>query len=89
VILFAKSYDEIASGRLLGLGAGPAECGHKEDGIGIAAKVMAQDLKRSSGVIKVVGHLGGRAVLDEIGSQGLVHAVFGVGGFQEEATAFA
>jgi len=89
VILFTEPYDEIPSGRLLGLRAGSGACGHKEDGFGIAAKVMAQDLKGSRRVIKVVGHLGGGAPLDEIGSQCLVHAVFGVGGLQKEAAAFA
>ena len=89
MILFAQPYDEISSGRLLGLRAGSGACGHKEDGFGIAAKVMAQDLKRSNRVIKVVGHLGGGASLDEIGSQSLVHALFGGGGFQKEAAAFA
>jgi len=89
VILFAQPYDEIPSGRLLGLRAGPGVSGHKEDGFGIAAKVMAQDLKGSRRVIKVMGHLGGGASIDKISSQCLIHALFGVGGFQKEATAFA
>jgi hypothetical protein len=50
---------------------------------------MAQDLKRSSGVIKVMSHFGRGATLDKIGSQGLVHAVFGVGGFEKKPTAIA
>ena len=84
----SRPYDEISSGRLLGLRARSGACGHKEDGFGIAAKVMAQNLKRSSRVVKVVGYLGGGASLDEIGSQSLVHALFGVSGFQKEAAAF-
>ena len=89
MILLAQPYDEIASSRFFGLRARSGVCGHEEAGLGIAAKVMAQDLKRSRRVIKVVSHLGGGAPLDEIGSQCLVHAVFGVGGLQKEAAAFA
>jgi hypothetical protein len=89
VILFAQPYDEITSGRLPGLRAGSGACGRKEDGFRIAAKVMAQDLKRSRRVIKVVRDFGGGPFVDEIGPQSLVHAVFGVGGFQKEAAAFA
>jgi len=89
VILLAESYDEISGGRLLGLRAGSGTCGHKKDGFGIAAKVMAQDLERSWRVIKVMGDLGGGASLDEIGSQSLVYAVFGIGGLQKEAATFA
>jgi hypothetical protein len=50
---------------------------------------MAQDLKGSRRITKITSHLGGGAALDEISSQSLVHAVFGVGGFQEKVTAFA
>jgi hypothetical protein len=50
---------------------------------------MAQDLKGSRRVPEVLGHLGRGATLDEIGSQGLVHALFGGSGFQEEAAAFS
>src|SRR5664280_249347 len=89
VILLAQTHDEIASGGLLRLGGWSRARGDKEDGVGIAAEVMAKNLEGSGGVVEGASDLGRGKFINEIGSQSLVHTLLGVGGFEKKAAAFA
>ena len=51
--------------------------------------MMAQDLKRSGGVAERARNFGGGAAIDEIGSQSLVHPLFGIVGLKKELKAVA
>jgi hypothetical protein len=48
------------------------------------AKAVAEHAEAIGGVAEAVGDLGGREALDEIGAQGLVLPVGGVGGYEED-----
>ena len=50
---------------------------------------MTEDLKRSGRVTEGAGDLAGGTVVDEIGSQSLVHALLGVIGLEKELAAVA
>ena len=85
VVLFAQLDDQVAGGRFLGLGLRAVARGHKEDRVGLAAEVVAQDVKGVERVAEGAGDLFGGAALDQESAQGLVLAVFGQAGFEEEA----
>jgi hypothetical protein len=55
----------------------------KEVGLG-AAEMMTQDAKRAWGVAKALGDVGRGETFDEVGTEGLVLALGGGGGFEEE-----
>jgi hypothetical protein len=59
--------------------------GEKEGGVGFPAEMMTEDMEGIEAVAKSLRHLFGRTALDEKGAQGLVLAVLGQAGFQEEA----
>ena len=50
---------------------------------------MTEDLKRSGRVTESASDFGGRPVVDEIGSQSLVHALLGVIRLEKEFAAVA
>ena len=85
VVLFAELDDQVAGGRLLGLGLGTVAWGDKKDRVRLAAEVVAQDVKGIERVAEGAGDVFGGPALDQIGAQGLVLAVFGQAGFEEEA----
>jgi len=51
--------------------------------------MMTEDLKRSGRVTEGAGDFAGRTVVDEIGSQSLVHALLGVIRLEKELAAVA
>ena len=57
----------------------------EEQRFGIVAEMMAQDMERAKGIAEGAGDLLSGAALGKVGSQSLVHAVFGVTGLEEEA----
>ena len=61
--------------------------GEEERGLGVAAEVVAQHAERALGVAELGGDLLRRAPIDEVASQRLVLALFGVMGLEEEALA--
>ena len=85
MVLFAQLDDQVASGRFLGLGLGTVARGDKEDGSGFAAEVVAQDMEGIEGVAESAGDVFGGTAFDQESAQGLVLAVFGQAGFEEEA----
>jgi hypothetical protein len=89
MILLAQFDDQVPSRRLLRLPSRPRPCRCKKNGVGLAAEVMTEDLKRSGRVPEGAGNLAGRTVVDEIGSQGLVHALLGVIRLEKELTTVA
>jgi hypothetical protein len=85
MVLLAQPHDEVAGRRLLGLGLRSAARGQEEDGSRIATEVMTEDMESAGGVTEGGGGLMGRAALQEVGAEGLVLALFGGGGLEEEA----
>ena len=59
--------------------------GHEEFRVRVAPEMVAQNMKGANGIAEIAGHISRRATLDKVGSQGLVHAVLGAAGFEEEA----
>jgi len=59
--------------------------GKEESGLGLAAEMMAKDVKGIEGVAKGASDFRSGATLDQIGAQGLVLAVFGQARFEEKA----
>jgi hypothetical protein len=57
----------------------------EEGGVGIPAEVMAKDVEGADGVAEGGGDFLGGAVFEEVGAKGLVLALFGGRGFEEEA----
>jgi hypothetical protein len=51
--------------------------------------MMAEDLKGSGGVAESASDFVGRAPIDEINSQSLVHPLFGIVGLKKELAAVA
>jgi hypothetical protein len=51
--------------------------------------MMAEDLKGSGGVAERASDFAGRAAIDEIGSESLVHPLFGIVGLKKELAAIA
>jgi hypothetical protein len=61
----------------------------EKDRIRVAAEVVTEDVVRANGVAEVAGDLFWGSVINKIGSEGLVDALFGTTGLKEEAAAFA
>jgi hypothetical protein len=55
----------------------------EEVGLG-AAEMMTQNAKRAWGVAKALGNVSRGTPFDEVGAEGLVLALSGGGGFEEE-----
>ncbi len=89
VVLFAQGDNRLPGGGLLRLGPRPAPRGREEGRRRIAPEVVAQDVEGAYGVAEGAGRLFRGAPLDEVGPQGLVLALPGVPGLQEEAAACA
>ena len=84
VVVLAQLNNQVACGRFLRLGLGSVVRGGKEDRLGLAAEVVAQDIKGVKGVAKGTSDLFGRAPFDEKSAQGFVLAMFGEARFEEE-----
>jgi len=84
VILFAQGDDQISGGGLFGLDARAGAGGEKEGATGVAAELVTENAEGARGVTEVAGGLGGRDLINKEGSQGLVLALFGVGGTEEK-----
>jgi len=53
----------------------------------LAAEVVTQHPKRSDRIAKGLGRVRRGATLDEVGAQGLILPLLGMGGFEEKLTA--
>ena len=71
-------------GGLFGLGPGAGMGGEEEGGLGVVAEAVAQDAEGGRGVAEGAGDLVGGAAFDEIGAQGLILALLGHRGLEEE-----
>jgi hypothetical protein len=87
VVLLAQLDDGVAGSGLFRLGTRAGAWGGEEDGIGLAAEVVADDVDDAGTVGEVAGDFLGWAAVDEIGAEGLVDALSGGAGFEEEAAA--
>lgn len=85
VVLFPEAEDEISGGGLFWSGSGSGLGSSEKNGVGIAAEVMAEDMEGADGVTEVTGGHFGREVIDEIGAEGFIEAVFGMSRLEEEA----
>jgi hypothetical protein len=61
----------------------------KKDRIRVTAEMVAEHVIRANGVAEVSGDLLWGPVINKIGPEGLVDALFGTTGLEEEAAAFA
>lgn len=84
-VLFPQGDDGFAEGIGLGCGLGPLGRGQEEGAAGILAELMDQDAEAGRGIAETAGDLGGGEAIDEEGAEGLVLAVGGVGGLEEDA----
>jgi hypothetical protein len=84
MILFAQGDGERTGGGLFGLGARAPLRGDEESGTGVADKGMTKDAEGAGSIAEGAGDLLGGALVDVIGAKGLVLAVPGVLGLQEE-----
>src|SRR5262249_16487343 len=82
-VLLSQGDDEFAEGIGLGGGLGSLGRAQEEGATGILAEVMDQDAKAARGVTEATGDLGTGEVVHEEGAKGLVLAVGGVGGLEE------
>ena len=83
-VLLAHPQDQFADGVFLGLGMRAVLEFTEEVGLG-AAEMMTQDAKGAWGVAKAAGDVSRGKTFDEVGTEGLVLALGGGGGFEEEA----
>ena len=86
MIAFAQADEEVVGSGFLGLNAGSCLGQNKEYRIWMTAKLMAQNAERGGGVSELLSRLRRGQALDEIGAQGLVHALFSGTGFQKETS---
>ncbi len=84
-VLLAHPQDQFADSVFLGLGMRAVLELPEEVGLG-AAEMMTQDAKRSWGVAKALGDVSRGKTFDEVGAEGLILALGGGGGFEEEAS---
>jgi hypothetical protein len=82
-VLLAHLQDQLADGVFLGLGMGAMLEFPEEVGLG-ATETMAQDAKRAWSVAKASGDVSRGKTFDEVGPEGLVLALGGRSGFEEE-----
>jgi hypothetical protein len=83
-VLLAHSQDQLADGVFLGLGMRAVLEFTEEVGLG-AAEVMTEDAKGAWSVAKAPGDVSRGDVFHEVGAEGLVLALGGGSGFEEEA----
>ena len=83
-VLLAHPQDQLADGVFFGLGVRAVLEFTEEVGLG-AAEVMTQDAKRAWGVAKTPGDVSRGDAFNEVGAEGLVLALGGGSGFEEEA----
>ena len=84
-VLFSQGDDEVSEGIGLGCGLGSLGGGQEEGAAGILAEVMDQDTKAAGGITEAAGDFGTGEAVHEESAEGLVLAVGGVGGLEEEA----
>src|SRR3989475_96767 len=84
-VLLAHPQDQFADSVFLGLGMRAVLELPEEVGLG-AAEMMTQDAKRSWGVAKALGDVSRGKTFDEVGAEGLILALGGGGGLEEEAS---
>jgi hypothetical protein len=87
VVLFAQCHDSGVGGGLLRRPLGPWMGREEELGIGLASELMTEDAEGAGGVAELVSHLRRGSALEEVGSEGLVHALLGQKRFGEKAAA--
>jgi hypothetical protein len=85
MVLLAQTDDEVASRGFLGLGLRSPARRQEEGRGGIAAEVMTEDMEGADGVTEGPGDRLGGPVFEEVGAEGLVLALFGDDGLEEEA----
>ena len=83
-VLFAQGDDTVAEG--IGFGCGMGSLGRCEEEVAsrVLAELVDEDSEAPRGVTKAASDLGTGDSLDEKGAEGLVLAVGGVGGFEED-----
>jgi hypothetical protein len=84
MVLLAQSDDEGTGGGFLRLGAGAGASGQEERRLRVMTEAVAKDPKGARRVSEGAGDRLGGAALDEVSAEGLVLALFGQGGFEEE-----
>jgi hypothetical protein len=85
VIALSQVDDQLPSSGLLGLRLRSVFGGQEEPRIGIAPEVMAEDVESGDGIAEALCDVLGALLLDEVGTEGFVLALFGEAGFEEEA----
>jgi hypothetical protein len=83
-VLLAQLDDFLARGDALGGSVRPLEHRQEECAVWVLPKPVAEHSKDSRGVAEALGGLGGRDPLEEVGAEGFVLAVGGVGRFEED-----
>ena len=83
-VLFAKVDDPIGEGIGFGRGPWPFGRGEEEVASGILAELMDEDAEAPRRIAEVASGLVTGQSVDEVGSEGLVLAMGGVGGFEED-----
>ena len=84
-VLLPQGDDGVAEGIGLGRGLGPLGRRQEEGAAGILAELVDQDTEAARGIAEAAGDLGAGEAIDEEGAEGLVLAVGGVGGLEEDA----
>ena len=84
-VLFAQGDDLFAHPVFLRSGRRPVSRSEEKGSLGVLAKPVAEHAEAIGGVAEAPSDLGGGPPVDEIGAQGFVLTVGGVGGFEEEA----
>src|SRR5262249_36902140 len=82
-VLLAQGDDALTQGLLFGGDVGPLVGGEEEAAAGGLAELVDQDTEAAVGVAEAFGDFRAGAALDDVGTQGLVLALGGVGRFQE------
>jgi hypothetical protein len=83
-VLLSQGDDLIPKPILFGSGLRSFKRRHKEGPTGVLTKLMTEDAEASLCVSKPASRLSRRDAFDEIGSQGLVLPVNGIGGFEKD-----
>ena len=83
-VLLAQGDDAVAEGIGLGCGLGPLGRSEEEVASGTLAELVDEDAEAARGVTEAASDLGAGETIDEESAEGLVLAVGGVGGFEED-----
>jgi hypothetical protein len=84
-VQLAERHDPVADGVGLGRGVRPLGRGEEEGAMRIAAELVDEDAEAARRITEAARRLGPREALDEVGPQGLVPPVGGVGRHGEGA----